>query len=143
MTTYWVIATKGGEPVDPVDGSWVPHPLNGLPVGDDPDFGHFVDGVEKSDETFLVVRLGEPGGVVEQTEGCPEKSHKRSYNYLYIYRQIWHSEILETMELFPLKGTFPTIFSLTFAIFSPKTRYVAKCSLNAIGQILFLTSHQV
>jgi hypothetical protein len=42
--------------------------LEGLPRGHDPDVVHGHEGVEERLEADLVVRLREPGGVVEQAE---------------------------------------------------------------------------
>ena len=46
-----------------------PHPLYGLPGGDEPHVLHLRDGVQEQLEAFSVVRGGEPGGVVVEPEG--------------------------------------------------------------------------
>lgn len=71
--THGVVAAERGEIVDPGNGRGVSNPLNGLPVCDQPNFGHFVDGVQESDEAFLVMGLREPSGMVEQTKRSPGK----------------------------------------------------------------------
>lgn len=68
VVTDLVVALEGLEVVDAVQRSGVPDPLQSLPVGDQPHVVHGDQGVEESDEALLVVRLGEPGGVVEQSE---------------------------------------------------------------------------
>lgn len=67
----WVIAAKRREVLDCAQGLRVAHPLEELPVSDEPDVVHGGDGVQEGDEPFLVVRCGEPSGVVEQAEGSP------------------------------------------------------------------------
>jgi len=64
-----VTALEGFEALGLLHVHRVPHPLDRLPVGDQPHILHVGDGVQEGDETFLVVRGGEPGGVVEQTHG--------------------------------------------------------------------------
>ena len=68
---YRVVALEGRERVDA--GQWrrVAHPLQCLPVGDDEHVLHRVDRVQELYESFLVVRLREPGCVVVQSERCP------------------------------------------------------------------------
>lgn len=66
-----IVALEGREVSEPGEWSWVPHPLDGLPVGDDPYFGHFIYRVEKSDEAFFMMGLCEPSCMVEQPEWCP------------------------------------------------------------------------
>ena len=48
-----------------------PHPLYGLPGGDQPDVLHLRDGVQEQLEALPVVGRGEPGGVVVEAEGSP------------------------------------------------------------------------
>ena len=48
-----------------------PHPLYCLPGGDQPHVLHLRDGVQEQLEALPVVRRGEPGGVVVQSEGSP------------------------------------------------------------------------
>lgn len=45
--------------------SWISHPLNGLPIRHDPYVVHRDYRIEERNETLLMVRLGEPGGVIE------------------------------------------------------------------------------
>jgi len=59
------------------EGSWIPDPLYGLPVGDHPYVIHRDDRIEERYEAFLVMRLGEPCSVVEQTEGRPVSAEGR------------------------------------------------------------------
>ena len=48
-----------------------PHPLYCLPGGDQPHVLHLRDGVQEQLEALPVVRRGEPGGVVVESEGSP------------------------------------------------------------------------
>lgn len=48
-----------------------PHPLYCLPGGDKPHVLHLGDGVQEQLEALPVVRRGEPGRVVVETEGGP------------------------------------------------------------------------
>ena len=48
-----------------------PHPLYGLPGGDQPDVLHLRDGVQEQLEALPVVGRGEPGWVVVEAEGSP------------------------------------------------------------------------
>ena len=48
-----------------------PHPLYRLPGGDEPHVLHLGDGVQEQLEALPVVRRGEPGGMVVETEGGP------------------------------------------------------------------------
>ena len=50
-------------------GRRVSDPLDRLRVGHHPDVVHRDNGVEEGDEAFFMMRLGEPGGVVEEPEG--------------------------------------------------------------------------
>lgn len=59
------MASEGLECVKERQGRWIPDPLNGLPICDHPYVIHGDDGVEERYEAFLVMRLGEPRGVVE------------------------------------------------------------------------------
>lgn len=56
------------ECVDSGNRRWVSDPLQCLPVVDQPDVVHLIDGVQELDEALLVMGLREPGGVVEETE---------------------------------------------------------------------------
>lgn len=71
LGTVLVVALERLEVVEPVDGRGVSHPLQRLPVCDDPHILHTVDEVQEHDEALLVVGLREPRCVVEETEGCP------------------------------------------------------------------------
>lgn len=68
-STHRIVALEGAEALDAGEGRGVPHPLQRLPVGDEPHVVHGGDGVEEGDEALLVVRRGEPGRVVEEAEG--------------------------------------------------------------------------
>lgn len=67
---YLIVALERLEVVKSVDGRRVTNPLQCLPVGDDPNILHAVDEVQKHNETFFVMRLSEPGSMVEQAEWC-------------------------------------------------------------------------
>lgn len=54
----------GGKLVNFRRWSGIPHPLNRLPVGHQPNVVHLHQGVQKGFETFFVMRLREPGRVV-------------------------------------------------------------------------------
>lgn len=69
--TYRIVTLERLELVDAGQGRRVADPLQGLPVGDDPDVLHRVDRVQELYEAFLMVRLREPGGVIVQSEWCP------------------------------------------------------------------------
>lgn len=71
FNTNLVVALEGLEVVESVDRRGVSDPLQRLPVGNDPYIGHPVDEVQEHDETFFVVRLGEPCSVIEETEWSP------------------------------------------------------------------------
>lgn len=68
--TYRVVALERLERVDAGQRSRVADPLQGLPVGDDPDVLHGVDRVQELYEALLMVRLREPGCVIVQSEWC-------------------------------------------------------------------------
>jgi hypothetical protein len=68
--SHLIIALEWLERIHSRQGRWISDPLKRLPVGDDVNVVHGVDGVEELDEAFFVVRLCEPGSVVEETEGC-------------------------------------------------------------------------
>lgn len=55
----------------------VTHPLQRLPIGHYPNVIHRIDCVQEFDESFLVVRLCEPSGMVEQTEWCSATKWER------------------------------------------------------------------
>ena len=55
-----------------------PQVLDGLPAGHDPDVLHRDQGVEERLKADLVVRLSEPGGVVEKTKGSSEKCKEQT-----------------------------------------------------------------
>lgn len=61
------------EVVDSANGRRVSDPLKRLPIGDNPDVVHTIDEVKEHDESVLVVGLGEPGSMIEETERRPEK----------------------------------------------------------------------
>lgn len=65
-----MIALEWQERIDSRHWSWIANPLKCLPISNDEDIIHGIDSVEKFDETFFVVRLREPCGVVEETEWC-------------------------------------------------------------------------
>lgn len=71
-TTNLVVTLERLEVVESADGRGVSHPLQRLPVGDDPHIFHLVDEVQEHDEALLVVGLCEPRCVVVETEGSPE-----------------------------------------------------------------------
>lgn len=64
------VASEGAEVLDSAEGLRIPDPLKHLVISDQPDVIHGSYGVEEGDETFLVVRCGEPCSVVIQTERC-------------------------------------------------------------------------
>lgn len=66
--TYGKVALERLEWVDASDWRRITHPLQCLPVVHQPHVVHGVDGVQELDESLLVVRLGEPGRMVEQAE---------------------------------------------------------------------------
>lgn len=72
FSPYLVVTLEGLEATEPRDGRGIPHPLQRLPVSDDPHILHLVDEIEEHNEACLVVRLGEPRCMVVQSEGCPE-----------------------------------------------------------------------
>lgn len=57
----------------------VSDPLYRLPVGHDPNIIHGNDGIQERDETFLMVRLSEPCGVIKESERSPIKPNHRKY----------------------------------------------------------------
>lgn len=65
------MASEGLESMKERQRRWIPDPLKGLPICDYPYVVHGDDGVEERYEAFLVVRLGKPRGMVEQTEWRP------------------------------------------------------------------------
>lgn len=71
---HLIVALEWLERVHSGQGRRITCPLQSLPVCDNVDILHAVDGVEKFDEALFVVRLSEPGSVVEQAEwsavGC-------------------------------------------------------------------------
>jgi len=69
--TFRIAALEGLVVLGLLDIDRVSHPLDSLPVGDQPHVLHVGDGVEEGYETLLVVRRGEPGGVVEQAHRSP------------------------------------------------------------------------
>jgi hypothetical protein len=69
--TYWVIALEWWEAVDARQRSGVTDPLNSLPVGHQPYFRHFDNGVQECNKSFFVMWLCEPGSMVKQAKWCP------------------------------------------------------------------------
>lgn len=68
VRSHLIIALEWLERIHSRQGRRISDPLKRLPVGDDVNVVHGVDGVEELDEAFFVVRLSEPGGVVEKAE---------------------------------------------------------------------------
>lgn len=69
LFTHRVVTSKGFEGVHEWQGRGVSDPLDRLRVCHHPDVVHRDYGVEEGDEAFFMMRLGEPGGVVEEPEG--------------------------------------------------------------------------
>ena len=67
------MALEGFEIIGLWDWHWISDPLQGLPVGDEPNVLHVRNSVQEGDETLLVVSGGEPGSVVEETHWGSEK----------------------------------------------------------------------
>lgn len=72
--TYRIVALEWLEGVDTCYWRWIADPLQCLPIGNNPHIIHCIDCVQELDESFFVMRLGEPGCVVEQAEGCSAKN---------------------------------------------------------------------
>lgn len=68
MRADLVIASKWLESVKECKGCGIPDPLDCLPVRDYPNVIHGNNSVKEGNETFLVMRLSEPGCVIEQTK---------------------------------------------------------------------------
>lgn len=68
LRSVLIIALERLEIINPRNRCGIPDPLQSLPVGDDPYIWHLINEIQEHYKTFLVVRLCEPGGVVEETE---------------------------------------------------------------------------
>lgn len=62
------MASKWFERMQKCQRRRISDPLYGLPIGNYPYIVHRDDGVKERYETFLMMRLGEPCSMVEQTE---------------------------------------------------------------------------
>lgn len=72
--TYLIVALEWLEGIHSRQWRWITNPLKCLPVCDDVNILHSIDGVEEFNKAFFVVRLCEPCGMIKQTEwstiGC-------------------------------------------------------------------------
>lgn len=67
---YRIMASKRFKRVQKRQRRWIPDPLYGLPIGNYPYVVHRDDGVEERNKAFLMMRLSEPRGMIEQAERC-------------------------------------------------------------------------
>ena len=81
LNGYGIVAFEGLEALDTIERSGITDPLNGLPVGHQPDVVHGNDGVQEGHETFLVVRRREPRWMVVQWEWRPNNQHPVIIHY--------------------------------------------------------------
>lgn len=65
IKTYRVVALEGSEVSKSGERCRISHPLDSLPVCDEPDLWHFVNSVKECNKAFFVMGLSKPGCVVE------------------------------------------------------------------------------
>lgn len=72
--TYRIVAMEWLEWINTRQWSWIANPLKCLPCCNKPNVVHCIDCVQKFDETFFVMWLSEPSGVIEKTERCSKNA---------------------------------------------------------------------
>lgn len=72
--SYLIVALEWLEWIDSWDWRWIANPLESLPVCNDVNIIHGIDGVKEFDEAFFVMRLCEPSSMIVKSErrtvGC-------------------------------------------------------------------------
>lgn len=76
---YRIVALEWLKRINSRYRCWIAHPLQGLPVGYNPNVFHGVYGIEKLDESFLVMRLGKPSSMIKQSKWSPNKIKQAKY----------------------------------------------------------------
>lgn len=80
LWSVWIVTMEWLEWVHAWQWRWIAHPLQGLPIRYNPHVVHGVYCVEEFDETFFVMWLRKPGGMIEQSKWSSESTNADVFN---------------------------------------------------------------